>query len=374
LTTTIERGRDRAEVDRRLLEHLEFARYRADEGDLAIADDQFAAEFRDARLDLAAMDVNAIGPAVASRPGLVKDTIVAALDCWAIVGRQRQDLGHQGATPWLLPLAAARAADPDPWRNSLRHALETKDRDAIARLARDDAIESRPGPSRWLLGRLLIWTGQIQAADDYLIRAWRIDPRDFWINLDLALTLTLDPWDPDLALVYANSAVALRPESAVAHLSQGWIQQCFANKVGAEAEYRAALRLWPDYGRAHARLAGLLFFRSRRAEAAEEYRAAIRLLPAEETEQLWVGLGDSVMRRHRLGEAEAELEEAARRFPRSARVWVQNARLWLAQRDVAKASAALDRAAALVAPGTREAQLVADERPRLGLLRRLPAL
>ena len=201
-----------------------------------------------------------------------------------------------------------------PLRNSLRDALEAKDRAVIARLALADDIESRHGPSRWLMGRLLIWTGQIAAADAFLSRAWRVDPHDFWINLDLALTLTLDPWDPDMALVYATSAVALRPESAVAHLRLGWIYHYhpYSNRVGAEAEYRAALRLWPDYGRAHVRLARLLFFRSRAAEAAEEFRTAIRLMPEEDADLLWVGLGDSLMRLHRLEDAEVELEEAVR--------------------------------------------------------------
>ena len=64
------------------------------------------------------------------------------------------------------------------------------------------------------------------------------------------MALMRDPWQPELALNYATSSVALRPGSAVAYLRLGWIHQCFANKVAAEAEYRKALRLWPDYGRA----------------------------------------------------------------------------------------------------------------------------
>jgi tetratricopeptide (TPR) repeat protein/tRNA A-37 threonylcarbamoyl transferase component Bud32 len=376
LSVAIVRGLRRSESDRRLLDHLELARYRADEGDLAVADAAFQSAFRQAELDIRAMDPAEVGEDLVSRPRGVKEEIIAALDCWAIVGRERADKGHKDAVPWRLPLTAARAADPDPWRNGLRDALETRDRDAIARLALADDIERRPGPSRWLMGRLLIWTGQIQAADDFLTRAWRVDPQDFWINLDLALTLTLDPWQPDMALAHATSAVALRPESAVAHLRLGWIYHYhpYSNRVGAEAEYRTALRLWPEYGRAHVRLARLLFFRSRRTEAAEEFRTAIRLMPVEEADLLWVGLGDSLMRLHRLEAAEVELEEAVRRYPRSIPAWIQVARLRLARRDVSRAKEALDRAGTLVNSGSPEAEQVAKEWARVDWLHRLPAL
>jgi len=372
LTTEVERGFHQAEADRRLLDRLEVARYRADEGDLAVADDQFEAAFREAGLDVGASDSAAIGVALAARPKEVKDAIIATLDCWTIVRREREAKGHKDIASWRATLAAARAADPDPWRNSLRDALEAKDHQALARLARSN-IDGRPAPSLWLMGRLLIWSGQIVLADEFLARAWRIYPHDFWINLDLSLALMLNPWRPDLALNYATSAVTLRPESAVAHLRLGWIHQVFANKVDSEAEYRTALRLWPDYGRAHARLAGLLFFRSRRVESAEEYRAAIRLMP-DEAEPYWVGLGDSLMRLHRLEEAAVELDEAARRYPSSIRVWIQIARLRIAQRDPPKAAEALQRAERLAKPGSPEAAAIAKERQRVELVRRLPAL
>src|SRR3954471_19050315 len=144
-------------------------------------------------------------------------------------------------------------------------------------------------------------------------------------------------------------------------------------RMGAEAEYRTALRLWPEYGRAHARLAGLLFFRSRRAEAAEEYRTAIRLMP-DEAGPLWVSLGDSLMRLHRLEDASIELEEAARRYPSLPRVWIQLARLRLAQRNAPAAAEALSRAEALARHDSPEVGLVAQERARIELLKRMCAV
>ncbi len=373
LATELERGFNSASSDRRLLEDLEFARYRADEGELRVADDRIESAFGEIGMDVSASAPAAIGAAPASRPSEVREALVAALDGWAIVRREQRGERSRGRRPVAGPPGGGPSRRSRPLRSSLRDALEKKDREALGRLARTEANAGRPAPSLWLMGRLLIWTGQVELAGAFLKDAWRSHPHDFWINLELSRALMLQPWDPDHALVYATTAVSLRPDSAVAHLRLGYINQVFADKVAAEAEYRAALRLWPDYGRATARLAGLLFFRSRRAEAAEEYRTAIRLMP-DEAEPLRVGLGDSLMRLHRLEDAAVELEDAARRHPSSAPVWIQLARLRLARRNASGAAEAIDRARSLVKPGSPGAEQVAREQMRLELLRRLPAL
>ena len=167
LKTEVERGFNRAEADRLLLERLELIRYRADEGELKVADGLFADAFREAGLDLAAIGPTEIGHALSSRPSRVKEAIISVLDCWAIARRDRAAKGHEDVGPWRLPLAAARASDPNPWRNCLRDAFEGEDRQELARLARGD-IEGRPAPSLWLMGRLLIWSGQIAEADAFL--------------------------------------------------------------------------------------------------------------------------------------------------------------------------------------------------------------
>src|SRR5262249_13764353 len=62
-----------------------------------------------------------------SRP--INVLLAAALDDWAYV---RRLLGLPG---WRWLLAVARAADPDPWRDRLRDALETDDPRALQELA-----------------------------------------------------------------------------------------------------------------------------------------------------------------------------------------------------------------------------------------------
>ena len=156
----VERRLAAAEADRRLLARLETARAEADDNALAEADALFESAFREAGLDVARGDPAVIGRAVAGRPRDVMQAVVAALDCWAIVRREREGVGHRDAGPWRAPFDVARAADPDPWRTALRDTLATKDRDALARLAEGDDLERRPAPSLWLLGRLLVWNDQ----------------------------------------------------------------------------------------------------------------------------------------------------------------------------------------------------------------------
>jgi protein O-mannosyl-transferase len=81
------------------------------------------------------------------------------------------------------------------------------------------------------------------------------------------------------ALDHLATAVRLDPLSATAHymLGNGLTQN---GQPGAEAEYREALRLKPDFAEAHLNLGGLLSARPETlASACAEYEAAIRINP-----------------------------------------------------------------------------------------------
>ncbi|HJZ90628.1 MAG TPA: serine/threonine-protein kinase, partial [Gemmataceae bacterium] len=70
------------------------------------------------------LDVEALAPAeVAARlpDGAARGAVVAALDDWARVRREFWEKGDRG---WEHLLAAARAADPDPWRERVRAAWQ----------------------------------------------------------------------------------------------------------------------------------------------------------------------------------------------------------------------------------------------------------
>ncbi len=369
LAGEVGRALRRAEADRRLVDRLEFAHARADEGAFREADALIEAAFREAGLELAPGDPAEFGRAVASRPRDVAQALVLALDCWAIIRREREaNLRERGVGPWRAPLDAARAADPDPWRNRLRDILATRDQEALARLAQADDLERRPAASLWLLGRLLVWDHQTERAQAMLARAWRVYPDDYWINLDLSLFLTFPPAKPDLAFLYNTTTVALRPGSAIAHMRRGLLIR-EEDLDAAEAEFREALRIWPECAYAHLSLADLLAARDRWEEAADAYRAAIRLSP-ESYPGARLKLADALIR---LGEpAEGSPEPATR--PERFEHWYGLGVVRLRRGDGDGAAEALRRAAASAEPGTPGARDVAESQAQVATRERLRAI
>ncbi len=169
LELELERGSRRAQVDALLLERIEQAYARTDEGAYLEADELLERAFLGAGLAVDTDSPVAVGKAVASRPEKVAHALAVALDCWAIVRREREaNLWEPDVKPWQRPLAAARAAHPDRWRESLRDALATRDHEAIARLAEADDLEKQPVSALWLLGRLLLWDHQTERASGCL--------------------------------------------------------------------------------------------------------------------------------------------------------------------------------------------------------------
>jgi tetratricopeptide (TPR) repeat protein len=362
----IQGGRAIAEQDRRLVGLLEAARSRADEGYSGDADAGFEAAFREAGLDIVRGDSVAVGRAVASRPRDIAQAAVAALDRWAIIRRDIEGSGSVGLCRVLLE--TARTADPDVWRNALRDALATKDSDALARLASAGDIERRPVPSLRLMGRLLIWDNQIERARAFLTRAWRAYPGDYWINLDLSLVMGSDPRNSYRSLTHLTAAVALRPDSAMAHLRLG-VRTWTADFDEAEAEIRQALRIWPDYPFAHLSLAKLLSGRERWKEAADEYRAAIRLNLGY-AQGIRMRLGEMLIR---LGEPRDGAPEPVTR-PEQFEYWHALGVVRIRRGDGRSAGEAFRRAAALAEPGTTQAAEVEDAQRHAAEIERLRAI
>ena len=356
----VERRLAAAEADRRLLARLETARAQADDNALAEADALFESAFRDAGLDVARGDPAAIGRAVAGRPRDVMQAVVAALDCWSIVRREREGCGHRDAGPWRAPFDAARAADPDPWRTALRETLVTKDRDALARLAEGDDLERRPAPSLWLLGRLLVWDDQTVRARAALTRARRAYPGDFWINFDLSRAWSFGSSRSDLTLLYATTAMALRPGSAMARLHLAEALQDVGDLGAAEAELREAIRLAPDYDYAHTIFARLLAAAGRSSEAVAEFREALRLRPRY-ADDLRLDLAEALLRRGAVAGDEA-------------RDLYDLGLIRLRDDDDGGALDALGRAAAMAGPASPESPEIAAAKEQAARFARLRAI
>src|SRR5262249_25940747 len=124
LRTEIEAGLAAAEHDRALLDRL--ADIRSDEKDDpggSATDAAYPAAFREAGSDLGLLARAEAGAKIKSHPRSVVLGLTGALDEWAAIRRGRRKKTAEAAAL----SAVARLADPDPWRNELRTALDEGD-------------------------------------------------------------------------------------------------------------------------------------------------------------------------------------------------------------------------------------------------------
>ena len=186
--------------------------------DASISDLEYAKAFQEAGIDVAALRPADVGAKIKAQPAPVAVALVAALDDWAIVRRSRRsESKSQFLSRDAQRLAdAANAADPDPWRVSLRRALDPPHQAqvqaelgglnlalgvlcAIAAaerasrelrdLAASTKLESAEAVHLDLLGKALSELGQPKAAEEILRAGQRRFPGDVWLNYDLAQVL-----------------------------------------------------------------------------------------------------------------------------------------------------------------------------------------
>jgi serine/threonine-protein kinase len=305
---------DAARRDRALLEAAADVRAIKYDLGLAGADAAYARAFGEADLDLDARPPAEAGAKLKARPAAVAVAAAAALDDWALVRREDRPKDDR----WRRPLEAARAADPDPFRNRVRVALlepdEAAREAALRKLAADPAAAALPPPSAVLLAASL----KDHAAAVALLRAATgRHPDDAWVNHALATRLgDLRPAPRDEQVRYFSMARAARPETShrLAHLLAdmgrsnealvvfadlsarrpgdarhlGCYGECLkahgrpeaADVLGkAVAAAREAIRLKPDDALAHNILGNALAGQGEPDAAIAAYRQAIRLKP-----------------------------------------------------------------------------------------------
>jgi tetratricopeptide (TPR) repeat protein len=116
-----------------------------------------------------------------------------------------------------------------------------------------------------------------------------------------------------------RSVTSVNPDDALAHLNLGNALLETPGRIpDAVSEYRAALRIYPNYAEAHNNLGAILLQAGQTMEAVAEYQAAVRLDP--DYPDAHSNLGGALSRLPgRLSEAAAELETAVRLDPENAR-------------------------------------------------------
>jgi serine/threonine-protein kinase len=202
----------------------------------------------------------------------IRAELAAALDDWSRWAEGEDEKG------WGTRLAAA--IDDEPLRRQIREARLRKDRAELVRLARAKGLMNQPAATLALLGSLLASSAAVKEAEGVLRQAQLLHPGDFWINHDLGVCLgKLSPARKEEAVRFLTAAVALRGQSAGAHVSLGAALHAYRRSLEAEQVYRRAIRLKPDYAAVHYNLGIVLCDLARHQEGEACCREAIRLRP-----------------------------------------------------------------------------------------------
>jgi tetratricopeptide (TPR) repeat protein/serine/threonine protein kinase len=300
-----------AERDRQFRNQLaEVRTLKEDKFDRADPDGGYRAAFVGFGLDVDALTTEAAARQLHSRPLEMRVEVAAALDDWAWERRRWK----RPAPEWQRLVALARAVDPDPWRNDLRHLVYlnlARERDKLRELAHTAKVSELPPASVELLGRALRTAGAVEQAEGVLRQAQRLHPGDVWLNYELAETLKArkpTPWDE--VVRFYTAARSLRPEigHALGHALEehgrkdeaaavfaeltrlrpaiprhhdclGSILRRQGKLMEAEAEHRRALELDPKFALAHYNLGLTLYDKKQFGEAIQEYHKAIALDP-----------------------------------------------------------------------------------------------
>ncbi len=258
-------------------------------------------------------DVDEVARRIRSRPHVVSEQIISALDDWiTAIGPD----GDAKQREWLSAVVAS--ADPDDdWRNRLRKARLHNDLDALKRLANDDGAVRQPVNAILLLATMLTSQGLMPDAVEYLRRAQLHMPGEFWINSRLAgYCIGLQPPALEEALRYAVVAQALRPREPGPHFFVGYVMQKLGRTDDAVAAFRRAAELDPEY------IAGLVYLGDKFKEkknwpAAESiFRQALAACP--DCAAAHDGLGSALLGQQRIDEAIVIQKEAVRLTPRVA--------------------------------------------------------
>ena len=214
LRREVETGIAAARRDRELLDALAEIRSGHLGAKPGVTDMAYAEAFRRAGIDLDILTPAEAAARLRARPAAVVLQVLPYLDSWSLVRRNDE----QPAERWQRPLAVARAADSDAYRNRLRALVERPDirkqGAALRALSQDRQVAELPPASILQLASALREAGDPAAAVSLLESAAQRYPDDVWINYNLAEVLAGLPARREEAVRYYTAARALRPETA----------------------------------------------------------------------------------------------------------------------------------------------------------------
>ncbi len=271
LRREVDTGIAAARRDRELLDALAEIRSGHLGGKPGVTDVAYAAAFRRGGLDLDALTPAEAAARLLARPHAVVLQVLPYLDSWSLVRRNDE----QPAERWQRPLAVARAADTDAYRNRLRALVERPDiREqgaALRALYRDRQFADLP-PASILQFAAALREAADPATVSVLESAAQLYPDDVWINYTLAQALAELPTRREEAVRYYTAARALRPESA--H-NLGHLLDRMGRGDDAIATFRALVKVRPTEARNIGCLGTILLGRQQREEGLKTLDQAI---------------------------------------------------------------------------------------------------
>jgi serine/threonine protein kinase/tetratricopeptide (TPR) repeat protein len=300
-------------ADLELLEKLESVRVEKETGvknghfHEAAAIVAYGQILRAADLDVETLPAEEAGRRIARSTVAVE--LAAVLDYWALSCRAIR--GEDDPT-WKKLLRVARAADPDPWRDRVRQALEKWDLPAVRQLAAEEETLRLPPASLFVIGSVLRKDKEAPGqAETFLRGVQRRHPNDFWLNHNVHMFLgELHPPKWDEAVRFAAVAVALRPDSPGAHGNLGVALLHNGRLDESLSEFREVVRLMPDDAIGHSNLGAAFAKKGLWDEAIAEHREALRLSPDNALARFNLGAG--LHHKGLLDEAVAEYRQAIR--------------------------------------------------------------
>ena len=233
-----------AENDRKLLDKLiDIRSAKADDRDGSATDAAYAAAFREAGIDVAALPPAEAGARIRARPATVAVALAAALDDWA-VGAGATNGRRAGAERLARP-----PAPPTPTHGATGCApRSTPDEERLG--ARCERWPARPSRRARRRSASTCWArpcdaGDPRPAEGVLRQAQRRHPGDVWLNYNLARCLE------KLARRRRRSATTRRPARSGPRPPTSWPMpwRHKAKRDEAIAVFRELARLRPGNGR-----------------------------------------------------------------------------------------------------------------------------
>jgi superkiller protein 3 len=248
------------------------------------ADQQYAAAFREAGIDLEVLPARDAADRIRARSA-IRVPLIAAIDDWAFVrGRAQGDTAARPLTE------IAQAIDSDPWRQRVRIALLDKNWAGLEKLAASEDLDRQPVATMFLLAGALYWNGRPQGIE-VMRRAQWDSPGHFWTNFRLGLWLMhTTPRQTEEGMAYMRVAIGLRPDSWLAMMNLGNGYHLVGRYDDQIKCQRKAVEFAPNRYTPHLNLGMALAKQGKLDEAVASFRKAIELNPTNAVSQRNLGL------------------------------------------------------------------------------------